>query len=152
MVYRAVRAGVRAAALHWHKHHAPRHFGKRAKQRYKYRPRTLKYQRAKGRKWGHTRYLEWSGASRTALLAVMGLRVTGSRKRDVVRGLGKFRAPKHFFIDQSMRTKAPGPDMFDEFSRVVQTEMDEQARVGQKAFDQTMAREMRAHTRRKRIR
>lgn len=61
----------------WHDDLLPKHFASGARSRYRYTPRTRRYQMFKARKFGHTRELEKTGAGRRSTRLVRFARRKG---------------------------------------------------------------------------
>lgn len=65
---RAVGVGLRAAARHWHRNYAAKHFTSAGAREYGYKERTKKYMIRKARKLHHQLPLVWTGTLRSMVL------------------------------------------------------------------------------------
>lgn len=88
LVNRTVKAALREQAEYWQKTLLPRHFTPTAARKYGYARRTAAYQRAKQKKHGHNRPLDWSGKMRGHVLhGAARVTATGKGLRVTIRGV-----------------------------------------------------------------
>jgi len=96
-VDRGTQIGLEECVELWHKKYAKRHFSRTAYSRYGIPQRTAKYNKRKRKKYGHTRPLEFTGASRRDILQYIKTIVRVSAKKGVKKATGDVYPPAHFW-------------------------------------------------------
>lgn len=115
---RGLKQGLRMAAEYWQVNFAPKHFRFSAHSKYKYQPRSKRYEKRKARRFHHRRPLVFTGETerwvRTRRQAA-----TVSNRNGMVTGKLQIRTPTYFY---TFRKDFGAPDKVEELTRTTESE------------------------------